>query len=115
MAAGSYNLAFLYAAPHRQSGTPVEPNGYNTPDGTPAQGARRYDMGERNNLVALPMAEAAFALTAQWGTARVAARLAWLTERLAEAVARLACRCRTRQAAPATSSACACRAACRRG
>ena len=86
---GSYNLAFLYAAPHRQSGTPVEPNGYNTPDGTPAQGARRYDMGERNNLVALPMAEAAFALAAQWGTARVAARLAWLTERLAEAVAGL--------------------------
>ena len=72
---GSYNLAFLYAAPHRQSGTPVEPNGYNTPDGTPAQGARRYDMGERNNLVALPMAEAAFALTAQWGTARVVAGL----------------------------------------
>ena len=86
---GSCNLAFLYAAPHRQSGMPVEPNGYNTPDGTPAQGARCYDMGERNNLVALPMAEAAFALTAQWGTAQVAARLAWLSERLAEAVAGL--------------------------
>jgi selenocysteine lyase/cysteine desulfurase len=87
---GSYNLAFLYAAPHRQGGTPVEPNGYNTaPDGIPLPGARRYDMGERNNLVTLPMAEAALGLVAGWGVSAIAARLAWLTGRLAEEAARL--------------------------
>lgn len=87
---GSYNLAFLYAAPHRQGGAPLEPNGNNTaPDGTPAPGARRYDMGERNNLVALPMAEAALDLLGGWGVAAVAGRLAWLTGRLAEAAAAL--------------------------
>lgn len=82
---GSYNLAFLYAAPHRQGGTPVEPNGYNTgADGSPAPGARRYDMGERNNLVTLPMAEAALDLVAGWGVPAIATRLAWATGRLAE-------------------------------
>jgi len=86
---GSYNLAFLFAAPHRQAGTPVEPNGYNTPDGAAAPGARRYDMGERNNLVTLPMAEAAIDLVGGWGVAAVAARLNWLTGRLAEAAAGL--------------------------
>jgi selenocysteine lyase/cysteine desulfurase len=84
---GSYNQAFLYAAaPHRRSGTPIEPNGYNTaPDGTPAPGARRYDVGERNNLVTHPMAEAALELAQAWGIAAVSARLAWLAGRLAEA------------------------------
>jgi selenocysteine lyase/cysteine desulfurase len=83
---GSYNLAFLYAAPHRQQGRPIEPNGTNMPGGAPAPGARRYEMGERNNLVTLPMAEAAFALLGRWGIPAVAARLGWLTARLAEAV-----------------------------
>lgn len=86
---GSYNLAFLYAAPHRQQGSPVEPNGYNTPDGTPAPGARRYDMGERNNLVTLPMAEAALKLVQRWRVPAIAARLSWLTGRLAETAAAL--------------------------
>lgn len=87
---GPYNLAFLYAAPHRQGGTPVEPNGHNTaPDGTHAPGARRYDMGERNNLVALPMAEVALGLVAGWGVPAVAARLGWATGLLAEAAASL--------------------------
>lgn len=84
---GSYNLAFLYAAPHRQGGTPLEPNGYNTPEGVPAPGARRYDMGERNNLVTHPMAEAALDLVNGWGVPAVAARLGWARDRLAEAVA----------------------------
>ncbi len=78
---GSYNLAFLYAAPHRQGGQPLDPNGYNQG----AAGARRYDMGERNNLVTLPMAEAALDLVQGWGVPAIAARLAWATDRLAEA------------------------------
>jgi selenocysteine lyase/cysteine desulfurase len=87
---GGYNLAFLYAAPHRHSGQPLDPNGGNTgPDGTPAPGARRYDMGERNALVALPMAEAALGLLQGWGVPAIAARLAWATGRLAEAAAAL--------------------------
>lgn len=82
---GSYNLAFLYAAPHRQAGQPLDPNGYNAG----AEGARRYDMGERNNLVTLPMAEAALGLLRGWGVPAIAARLAWATGRLAEVAAGL--------------------------
>ncbi len=82
---GSYNLAFLYAAPHRQAGQPLDPNGYNRD----AEGARRYDMGERNNLVTLPMAEAALELVQGWGVPAIAARLGWATTRLAECAAKL--------------------------
>ncbi len=86
---GSYNLAFLYAAPCWHEGEPLERNGFNcvTDDAclriTFAEGAGRYDMGERNNPVALPMAEAALALVAAWGVSAVHARLQALTDALA--------------------------------
>ena len=86
---GSYNLAFLYAAPQWQDGEPLERNGYNcradeaVVDVALKPGARRYDMGERNNPVALPMAEAALELVLGWGVADVERRLRRLTDRLA--------------------------------
>jgi selenocysteine lyase/cysteine desulfurase len=80
---GPYSLAFLYAAPHRQSGLPLEENGNNRPAGGFAPGARRYDKGERNDPVALPMAATGMALVETWGTAGVEARLRMLTDRLA--------------------------------
>ena len=86
---GSYNLAFLYAAPQWQQGEPLERNGYNCEadaavvDVAPKPGARRYDMGERNNPVALPMADAALGLVLGWGVAEVERRLRRLTDRLA--------------------------------
>ncbi|RKK03998.1 aminotransferase class V-fold PLP-dependent enzyme [Pseudoroseomonas wenyumeiae] len=81
---GPYSLAFLYAAPHRQSGLPLEENQVNRPGGQFAPGARRYDKGERNDPIALPMAATGLELVASWGTAAVEARLRSLTDRLAE-------------------------------
>ncbi len=81
---GPYSLAFLYAAPHRQHGVPLEENAGNRP---PAIGARRYDKGERNDPVALPMAAAGMELVADWGVSAVAARLQELTDSLAEGAA----------------------------
>ncbi|WP_407529339.1 aminotransferase class V-fold PLP-dependent enzyme [Methylobacterium oryzisoli] len=81
---GPYSLAFLYAAPHRRDGPPLEENSGNRP---PASGARRYDRGECNDPVGLPMAAAGMELIAAWGLPAIAARLAALTDRLAEGLA----------------------------
>ena len=82
---GPYSLAFLYAAPDRQGGVPIEEHGVNTPGGHPAPGARRYDKGERNDPVALPMAATGLELVGSWDRAAVAARLRLLTDALADA------------------------------
>ncbi len=81
---GPYSTAFLYAAPHRQGGLPVDENGGNRPGGGFAPGARRYDRGERNDPIGLPMAAAGMELVAGWGHTAIAARLRALTDRLAE-------------------------------
>ena len=82
-ALGPYGLAFLYAAPHRQDGTALDEHVGNRPA---AVGARRYDRGELNDPVALPMAAAGLELLAGWGVPAVAARLRGLTDRLAAAL-----------------------------
>jgi len=88
---GSYNLAFLYAAPGRQDGEPLDRNAFNCGtddavlDTRPLPGARRYDMGERNNPVALPMAEVALGLIHGWGVPAIEAGLRPLTDALADA------------------------------
>lgn len=83
-ALGPYCLAFLYAAPHQQHGLPLEENAGNQP---PAVGARRYDKGELNDPVLLPMAATGMELVAGWGVAAVAARLRGLTDLLADGAA----------------------------
>lgn len=80
---GPYSLAFLYAAPHRQDGTPLEVHSATAA----AAGARRYDKGERNDPVALPMAATGMELVAEWGAAAIGARLRRLTDRLAARLA----------------------------
>ncbi len=80
-ALGPYGLAFLYAAPHRQDGTPLEVNNGNAP---PAVGAGRYDKGERDDLVAVSMAATGLELAASWDRTAVAARLRALTDGLAD-------------------------------
>jgi selenocysteine lyase/cysteine desulfurase len=85
-ALGPYGVAFLYAAPGRQDGVPIEEH---TGNRSPAAGARRYDRGELNDPVALSMAAAGLDLIAGWGVSAVAARLRDLTDRLAEGVAGL--------------------------
>ncbi|KMO28352.1 aminotransferase class V-fold PLP-dependent enzyme [Methylobacterium aquaticum] len=78
---GPYALAFLYAAPHRQDGVPIEEN---TGNRSPASGARRYDRGELNDPVLLPMAATGLELVLSWDVPAVADRLRRLTDRLAE-------------------------------
>lgn len=92
---GPYSLAFLYVAPARQQGRPLEQNsgsrrgtasasGLELAAAPFASGARRYDMGERDSFTALPMATAALGLINGWGAAAIAERLRGLTDRLAE-------------------------------
>lgn len=83
---GPYALAFLYAAPHRQDGAPIEENNGNRP---PASGARRYDRGELNDPVLLPMAVTGLELVLSFEASAVAARLRHLTDRLEDGVAGL--------------------------
>lgn len=83
---GPYGLAFLYAAPYRQDGAALDEHVGNRP---PAVGARRYDRGELNDPVALPMAATGLELIAGWGVPAVTARLRGLTDRLAEALGAL--------------------------
>ena len=89
---GPYSLAFLYVAPTRQGGQPLERHGSNHSGGAQPFGgtlppmvgsAWRFDMGERFNPVSLPMALAGMDLLRSWGQAEVAARLRFLTGLLA--------------------------------
>ena len=90
---GPYTLAFLYVAPHRQDGTPLEQHASNRTGGaepfTGALGpliptARRFDMGQRFNPVSLPMALAGMNLLHGWGHDAIAKRLRGTTDLLAE-------------------------------
>jgi selenocysteine lyase/cysteine desulfurase len=85
-----YTLGFLYVAPHRQAGRPLEQHSGGRFGGNPdsyndryAPGARRFDMGERLAHAHLPMAEAGLTLVTRWGPAAVSAGIAPLVERVA--------------------------------
>ncbi len=85
---GPYSLAFLYVAPRHQDGRPLEDHGpARAAGGNYVQSARRFDRGERNDPIGLPMAEAGLAQVLEWDRAAVVARLRGLTDALAEAVA----------------------------
>jgi selenocysteine lyase/cysteine desulfurase len=86
---GPYSLGFLYADPTRQDGRPLEQHGHSRAGGDFLRGARRYDMGERNNMIALPVAAAGLDLVGGWGTRAISARLRWFTDMLAEHAATL--------------------------
>lgn len=83
---GPYGLAFLYIAPARQGGRPLELHLGNRQT---VGGARRFDRGEIHDPVALGMAATGFELIDNWGVAAIAARLATLTDRLADGCAAL--------------------------
>ncbi len=94
-----YTLAFLYAAPHRQNGRPVEfhAGARQAVTGGVEQGggyamdfvdsAHRYDMGQRNNLINLPMAVAALRQLQEWTPQGIATALEPLTAHAAEKAA----------------------------
>lgn len=84
---GPVGLGYLYVAPQRRFGVPLEYN-WLTRKGSEVfsrlvvyeddfqPGARRYDMGERNNFVSVPMAIAALEQIDRWGVPSIAAELA---------------------------------------
>ncbi|CAH2605490.1 Cysteine desulfurase (plasmid) [Rhodovastum atsumiense] len=97
---GPYGLALLYAAPHRQSGQPLEEHTFSRLGADQITnrygrelrfmpGARRYDMGERANFVTVPMAVAGIGILQEIGVPRIEARLRALTDRLVKGASAL--------------------------
>ncbi|MFN7180215.1 aminotransferase class V-fold PLP-dependent enzyme [Hyphomonas sp.] len=94
---GPYATGFLYAAPHRREGRPLEEN-WITRAGAEdfsrlidytdryAPGAERYDMGERSNFALLPAFRASIELILGWGVDRIETTLAHRNRALAEAL-----------------------------
>jgi selenocysteine lyase/cysteine desulfurase len=93
-----YTLAFLYAAPHRQDGRPLEGHMSNHPGSRDlagplaypeahTAGARRYDMGEVFNDIHLPMAIAALGQLNDWTPAAISQSLRPLTDAVAASAA----------------------------
>ena len=94
---GPYGRAFLYVAKRHQDGTPLEQtsagrrdvraeNAIYFSDTSYVGDASRFDMGERDHFISLEMAAIGMEMIAEWGAARIAQRLAMLTERIAEGV-----------------------------
>jgi selenocysteine lyase/cysteine desulfurase len=92
---GPYSFGFLYVAPRRQNGLPIEHNWIarrNSEDFANLvnyqrafqDGARRFDVGERSNFALMPVAEASLKLIADWTVPRVLATLALRTEAIAQ-------------------------------
>lgn len=92
---GPYGRAFLYVAKRWQGGVPLEQTAAArrrvSSEATPymadlgfADGAQRFDMGERDHLIGLEMASVGMEMMAEWGTEAISARLGWLTGMLAE-------------------------------
>lgn len=91
---GPYSLGYLYAAPHRQQGRPLEHNwisregsedfaGLTRYRDTLQSGARRYDVGETSNFILVPMALAALTELLAWGVGAVHDTVSALADRIA--------------------------------
>jgi len=97
---GPYAFGFLYVAPHRQDGRPLE-HGWITRGGAEdfsglvayrddfQPGARRFDMGERANFAATPVAIESLKLITAWGIGNVQATLGARTADIAARAAKL--------------------------
>lgn len=92
---GPYGRAFVYVAKRHQNGIPLEQTGFGrrgvSAEKTPymrdigyVTGARRFDMGERDQFISMEMASIGMEMMAQWGHEAVTARLRMLTDRLAD-------------------------------
>ncbi|WP_428685787.1 aminotransferase class V-fold PLP-dependent enzyme [Reyranella sp.] len=95
---GPYGRAFLYVAKRHQNGVPLEQTAPARKgvaaeqkvyfrDLSYADGARRYDMGERDHFITLEMAAVGMEIMAGWGNDPIVARLTMLTDRLADGLA----------------------------
>ena len=95
---GPYGRAFLYVAKRHQNGVPLEQTAPARKgvaaeqkvyfrDLSYADGARRYDMGERDHFITLEMAAVGMEMMAGWGNDAIVERLGMLTDRLADGLA----------------------------
>jgi selenocysteine lyase/cysteine desulfurase len=95
---GPYGRAFMYVARRRQNGVPLEQTAAARKavsaedtiyfrDIAYAEGARRYDMGERDHFISMEMAAVGMEMMAGWGNEAITARLSMLTDRLADGLA----------------------------
>jgi len=93
---GPYSFGFLYVAPSRQGGRPIEHNwiarrasddfaGLVNYRHEFQDGARRFDVGERSNFALMPVADASLKLIADWTVPRILAKLTRRTEEIARA------------------------------
>lgn len=92
---GPFGLGFLWVAPHRRSGTPLE-HGWLARVGSDdftslgassdelRPGARRFDVGEASQLQLLPPAIESLQLVSSWGVSAIAAHAGRLNGRLAD-------------------------------
>jgi selenocysteine lyase/cysteine desulfurase len=97
---GPYGRAFMYVAKRHQHGIPLEQtagarkavNAEDTVyfrDTSYREDARRYDMGERDHFISMEMAAIGMEMMARWGNDAIVARLAMLTDKLAEGLGNL--------------------------
>lgn len=95
---GPYGRAFMYVAKRRQNGVPLEQISASRKavsaedtvyfrDVAYVEGARRYDMGERDHFISLEMAAVGMEMMAGWGNEPIVARLSMLTDKLADGLA----------------------------
>ena len=91
---GPYSFGFLYVAPRRQGGRPIEHNwiarrasedfaGLVNYRHEFQDGARRFDVGERSNFALMPVADASLKLIAGWTVPSILATLTRRTEEIA--------------------------------
>ncbi|MFE9790534.1 aminotransferase class V-fold PLP-dependent enzyme [Streptomyces goshikiensis] len=96
---GPFGLGYLYVAPERQGGRPLEENWIAREDSQDfarlveyrdayQPGARRFDVGARTAFELTPMAVAALRQLTEWTVPGVAGALARVTGRIAEEAAR---------------------------
>ena len=88
---GPYGRAFMYVAKRQQNGVPLEQTSASRKavsaedtvyfrDISYVDGARRYDMGERDHFISLEMAAIGMEMMAGWGNEPIVARLSMLTD-----------------------------------
>jgi selenocysteine lyase/cysteine desulfurase len=91
---GPYSFGFLYVAPRRQAGRPIEHNWISRRGSQDfaglvnyqrefQEGARRFDVGERSNFALMPVADASLKLIADWTVPHILGTLARRTEAIA--------------------------------